>query len=142
RARLRFEEGKSADAVGDLIAALAMSRQVSLDGSLLGVLVGYANEARVNETLARYLLRLDAGVVRELRKRLDALPAGNLPATALRTCEENTLDWFIHKVKAQKDLGWLGGLMSERGDSPEKQAEKARAFLVACGGTTDGVLKF
>jgi hypothetical protein len=142
RARLRFEEGKSAEAVDDLIAALAMSRQVSLDGSLIGVLVGYANEARVNETLARYLPRLNTATLGGLKKRLDALPVGNRPATALRSCEENTLDWFIRKVKAQKDLAWLGGLMSERGDSLEKQAEKARAFVAACGGTTDGVLKF
>jgi hypothetical protein len=146
RARLRFEEGKNAEAVNDLIAAFAMSRQVSLDGSLIGLLVGYANEARVNDTVARYLPRLDAEAVRELKKRLDTLPAGNNPATALRTCEENTLDWFINKVKNQKEkdawLAWAGPLFSERGDSPEKRAEKGRAFLAACGGTTDGVLKF
>src|SRR5262245_33704987 len=42
RARVRFDEGRIDDALDDVMAAVTMGRHVSLDGTLIGVLVGYA----------------------------------------------------------------------------------------------------
>jgi hypothetical protein len=146
RARIRFEEAKNAEAIADLVAASAMGRQVSLDGSLIGVLVGYSIEARIGELLALQLPRLNATTIQDLRKRLAALPAGARPSVALRQCEEKTVGWFIRKVRATKDteslltfFTWVG--LSEGKDRGEA-GEKARAFLKECGGTAAGVVKY
>jgi hypothetical protein len=145
RARERFEEGGSAEAIDDMVAALTLGRHVSADGSLIGVLVGYSIEGRTNDAIALDLPKLDSGMIKNLKTRLDALPQGGTPAKALRTCEEKTLDWFIRKVKATKDkesllafLNWIG--ISEGKD--RDSGAKARAFLAECGGTAAGVIKF
>jgi hypothetical protein len=141
---MRFTEGKSAEAIEDLAAALTLGHHVSLDGSLIGVLVGYSIEARVNETLAAFLPRLDARLLADLKKRLDAVPAGNRPATAIRQCEENTLDWLIRRVKRAKDKESLITLLSFiglSGDKPGDANEKARAFVEKCGGSAEGIIK-
>jgi hypothetical protein len=147
RARLRFEEGRNREGIDDLLAALTLGRHVSLDGSLIGVLVGYSIENRINDALALYLPKLDAGTIKDLKKRLDALPAGGRPATGLRTCEEKTLDWFARKVKEAKDKDSLPTLLSPlfltEGKGKQRDLlEQGRAFLAACGGTREGVLKF
>jgi hypothetical protein len=145
RARMRFTEGQSTEAIEDLVAALTLGHHVSLDGSLIGVLVGYSIEARVYETLAAGLPRLDARLLANLKQRLDAVPAGNRPALAIRQCEENTLDWFSRRVKQAKDKESLVRLLSFLGVSegkPDEGNRKARAFIEECGGSAEGVLKF
>jgi hypothetical protein len=143
RARLRFAEGQSAAAVDDLIAALALGRHASRDGSLIMVLVGYAIEHQVGEALALNLPKLKTRAIKDLKKRLDALPPGGTPALAMRDAEIATLDWFIRKVKEAKDLkralAFLGPLCARKGESPEKVG---RDFLRKCGGTAKGVLQF
>jgi hypothetical protein len=145
RARLRFEASQSTKAIDDLFAALTLGRHVSLDGSLITVLVGYSIEHRVTNILAAHLPSLDAKTIKDLKVRLDALPASGSPAVALLTCEKETIDWFIRKIKEAKDqegliafLGWVG--ISEGKD--RDSGEKARAFLKECGGTAEGVIKF
>ena len=107
RARMRFEEGRRAEALDDIVAATRLGRQVSRDGSLIGVLVGYSIEGRMIDALALFLPKLDPGTIKDLKTRLDALPEGGNPATGLRACEEKTLDWFINKVKSAKDKDCL-----------------------------------
>ena len=145
RARIRFEEGHPAEALDDLLAAITMSRQVSLDGSLIGVLVGYSIEARMSETIALYLPKLKAETIKVLQKRLQALPAGARPAISLRICEENTLDWLIGKVKQTKDkeslvtfFNWVV-IKDEKNISADDSPSK---FVESCGGNAEGVIKF
>jgi hypothetical protein len=145
RGRLRFEAGQNAEAIDDLFAAMILGRQVSLDRSLLSVLVGYGIEQRATETLAAYLPRLDSKTTKELKTRLDALPPFGTISTGLMTCEKETMEWFIRKVKETKNkedllafLGWVG--ISEGKDRAD--GDKAGAFLQECGGTADGIIKF
>lgn len=149
RARLRFEDGRRAEAVDDVVAATSLGRQVSRDGSLIGVLVGYSIEGRTNDALALFLPGLDPGAVRALQARLDALPGGGNPAEGLLACEEKTLEWFIRKVKSAKDAEGLVALLAPfatPATRPEGKArdsaEAGRALLDQCGGTAAGVLKF
>ena len=148
RARLRFEAGRNAEALDDVVAAMTLGRHVSREGGFILLLVGYAIEARMGETLAAYLPRLDTKAVQGLKTRLDALPPFASQATALRTCEKETLDWFIREVKAAKDEERLLALLGFVGVSEGKEGGKrdvrgaARAFLRECGGTKEGVLKY
>jgi hypothetical protein len=138
RARMRFEAGQNAEALDDLVAAMTMGRHLSREGINIMVLLGYGIEHRTSEALARYLPRLNAGMLKDLKKRLDALPPGGSPATSLRIEEKCALDWLIRKAKGAKDKDSLLALLREFGESPEKN----RAILEQCGGTADGVVKF
>jgi hypothetical protein len=145
RGRLRFEAGKSAVAIDELLDAMTLGRHVSKDRSIITGLVAYNIEHRAIEILARYLPRLDAKTMADLRTRLEALPPFGSQATALLTSERESLNWFIRRVKETKDkesllsfLSWVG--ISEGVD--RDSGEKARAFLEACGGTAEGVIKF
>src|ERR1700683_3607087 len=64
RARMRFEESHSQQAMDDLMDAMTLSRHISLDGSLISILVGYAIDGHVSELLASDLPKLNAEMVR------------------------------------------------------------------------------
>src|SRR5262249_38901777 len=146
RARMRFEEGRNAEAITDLVDALTMARHVSLDGSLIGVLVGYNGENRVNEAIALHLPKLKPEAIKEPQKRLAAVPQGNRPAAGLRICEERTVVWFIRKVKESKSNEQLLTFFTEMGLADGKTQEaatiKTSDFLKECGGNAAGVAKF
>jgi hypothetical protein len=149
RARMRFADGHGAEAIDDIVAAQTLGRQVSRDGSLIGVLVGYSIEARTDDALALYLPELERGPIKDLKTRLAALPEGGNPVVGLRACEEKTLEWFIHKVKAAKDkeslvavLAPFAVLAAEPEGRARDSAERGRVLLDQCGGTASGVRKF
>ena len=71
RIRLRFEEGKTAEAVDDAVDALTLGRHVSRDGTLIAVLVGIAIDAGVTDTLAADLPKLDKAELKKLAARLE-----------------------------------------------------------------------
>jgi hypothetical protein len=145
RARLRFEEGKNAEAVDDILAAMTLGRYLSQDGVLILLLLSYGIEQHLIETLALYLPNLDAKTIKILKTRLDALPPGTSPAASMRYEEQFTMDWLARKIKDTKDreslLNFLGALSARRGDLPEKNRERGREFLQKCGGTPEAMLK-
>jgi hypothetical protein len=138
RARLRFEEGHNAEALEDLVAAMTLGRHASAHGLNIMLLVGHGIERRVSETLAAYLPRLSARTLTELKARLDALPPGGTPATALPLEEKFDVDWLERKLKGMKDQASLSAFAGEIYNTPEK----SRAFLEECGGTAEGMLRF
>ncbi|MFL5338870.1 MAG: hypothetical protein ACJ8F7_01785 [Gemmataceae bacterium] len=145
RARLEFEQGKIAEAVDDVLAGLAMARHVSDNGVFIQLVVGYGIEHRMIETLALFIPRLDAQAIKSLKARLDALPSGGNPVSAMAFEVKACPDWLERKLKEAKTpdeaLAFISGLMLQQGDSPKKGPEKSRAFLQECGGTAEGVLK-
>jgi hypothetical protein len=149
RARIRFADGRGAEAIDDIVAARTMGRQVSRDGSLIGVLVGYSIDARTQDALALYLPELGRGPIKDLKTRLDALPEGGNPVVGLSACEEKTLDWFIHKVKSAKDKGSLVATLTpfavlaiEGKARVGDPVAEGRALLDKFGGSATNVLKF
>jgi hypothetical protein len=144
RARISFEEGRTQAAVDDIVAALTLGRQVSRDGTLIGVVTGYGIETHANETLASGLPKLDAKMLAVLKSRLAALPPGSRPALAMREAEETFLDWLARKVKATKDAAELQKLVIDQGlvaGTAQEQVAKARALVEACGGTAAGLVQ-
>jgi hypothetical protein len=138
RARMRFEAGEAASAIEDIVAAMTMGRHLARDGLNIMVLVGYGIDQRAGEVLARYLPQLSETTVKELKKRLDALPSGGSPATSVKFEEKCALDWLIRRAKEAPGRESLLALVSDYGQGPEK----CRAFLEACGGTAEGVIRF
>jgi hypothetical protein len=92
----------------------------------------------MSETLALNLPKLNAELIKDLKKRLDALPPGGSLATGVR--EEQLLETgcFVRQVKEAKDPGSLLVVMGRLRGS----AEEGRGLLKDCGGTQAGVLKF
>ncbi len=144
RAGLRFQARHNVEAMEDIVAAMSLGRHVSQEGGFIPLLMGYAIEHRMGETLARFLPKLDPTLIKILQARLDALPPFASQSKALMTCEKESMDWFIRKVKETKDresllafLGWIG--ISEGKD--RDKGSKALAFLQECGGTAEGVIR-
>src|SRR5262249_3618896 len=133
------------EAIDDILAAMTLGRHVSQEGVLMLTLVGYASDHRLGEALALHLPRLNAETLKDLKARLDALPPSGAPARGLRYEEKFWLDWCGRKVKEAKDRESLLALLALASQEPEGQGgdakERARAFLEACGGNADGVLK-
>ena len=68
RARIRFEDGHNAEAIEDIVDAMTLGRHVSQDGCLITVLFHYVIEHRMSETLALYLPKLDAEMIKASRR--------------------------------------------------------------------------
>jgi hypothetical protein len=146
RARLRFQEGKNADAIEDIVAAMTLARHISRDGTLDSLRASHAIERRMGEALAMNLPKLDAKTIQDVSKRLHSLPPSGSVATATVRMEEALLNWIVGEVKEAKDqeslLAFLSQLCGWKSEPPEKNREKARAFLAECGGTAEGVLRY
>jgi hypothetical protein len=140
---MEFAEGHPQAGVDDLVAALALGRQVSLDGSLIAVLVGYAVEVNAGATLAANLPRLNAEQLRDLQGRLKSLPPGGRPATAMKDTEENFVTWIAGKVSGTKNIDELLDALINMGvfGNESDRLSKAQAVIDACGGTKEGFLK-
>jgi hypothetical protein len=146
RARMRFEGGQSAAAIDDIVAGMTLGRYISLTGTNIMLLTGYAIEHRMIDTLAVYLPKLEPKTLTDLKTRLAAIPVGMTAGAALGTEEKYFLDWFIRVVKKAKDNKSLLAELAFIDVAPEGGApgsgDKARAFVEECGGTVEGVLRF
>jgi hypothetical protein len=143
RARLRFDEGRNAEAVQDLLDAMTLSRHITLEGVNIMLIWGYSLENRVSQTLALYLPKLSAGMIKDLKRRLDALPRSETLAAALRIEEKCIEVSVVRKVKEAKDKESLLAFLTQMLESEGRtDTEKGRAFLEACGGTADGVIGY
>jgi hypothetical protein len=138
RARLRFEAGRDAAAVDDIVAALALGRQVSRDGYLVSILVRYVIEDRMSQTLATHLPVLSTAMLKDLKTRLAALPQGGSTATAARDEEKAGVDWLVRTAKDAerrvKDGEDQKAVLASRGGVLDE-------FIEKCGGTLAGVIK-
>jgi hypothetical protein len=144
RARVRLEAGQKGEAVDDLVAALALDRHISQGGLVIETVFGYSLENRVGETLAICLPKLDATTIKDLKTRLNALPAAGNPAKAMHNEELSCIDWFIREAQKTKDQEALHALVQPFFVSEGKVRdfpEKARAFVEECGGDKEGVIK-
>jgi hypothetical protein len=140
---MRFEEGKSGEAIDDIVAAITLARHLTQDGTLVVMLLGYNMEPRMSELLAVYLPKLEPSAIKALKTRIDALPPGGRPAQAMNL-EQRDMEWFVQKIKDAKDENELLELLSlvaaPEGSGPRRQ-EASRALLKECGGTAEGVVK-
>jgi hypothetical protein len=145
RARMRSEAGQGAEAIDDIVAGMILGRHSSLAGTNIMLLAGYSVEHRMIGALALLLPKLDPKMIPALKRRLAAIPEGMTSAEALATEERYFLDWFIRTVKKAKDkeglLAVLAFMNHEPEGGPRASGDKARAFVEACGGSIEGVVR-
>jgi hypothetical protein len=138
RARARFEEGKSAEAVDDVLAAMTMGRHLSGDGTLIGVLVACAIEQMGTVTLAAYLPKLDKEALRDLSARIEKLPPAATMADGILMAEQGVVDYIEQQVRGMSKEQ----LVAYSTTLENNDKEKGRAFVEGCGGSAEGVIKF
>ncbi len=81
---------------------MTLARHISFDRSVTTGLVGYNFEHRAIEVLAHDLPKLDPKTIKELKRRIGALPPFGSQAAALLTSEKDSLDWFVRQIRARK----------------------------------------
>src|SRR5712692_4624969 len=85
RARLRFRDADIPGGMGDVLAAIAAARHLSVDGSLASVLFAYKLEKAIIAVLAQNLHGFSPAQLNELTSNLDALPKGSSLGTAFES---------------------------------------------------------
>src|SRR5207302_3272119 len=143
RIRLRFEEGRNAEALDTALDLIKLGRDASKGGTIIAVLVGIAIESSTEEAVAANLPRTNAAQLKDFSGRWHKLPPmGTIAAAMLVGEERGFLIWFIREVEKCKDddalLKLLTAILTEPG---KDSAAEAKAFLAACGGTKEGVRK-
>jgi hypothetical protein len=105
RARIALADGRPADSLDDLLAALTLGRQVA-DSIMICLLVDHNVEANAIEALGLLLPKLDAAAVKRISDYLDKLPPAATIEQTLVTEQEHFVGWGIRKLK---DLERAGG---------------------------------
>jgi len=97
RAEYYFQQGEIDLAVDDLVTALTLGRHVSVDGSLMEVLVQMSISRLAQEVLVKNLYRLDRAQLLRLQEKLADLPPRQTVAQAF-TEEKGSVDWMENRV--------------------------------------------
>ncbi|HEY1375245.1 MAG TPA: hypothetical protein VGF55_00535, partial [Gemmataceae bacterium] len=105
RARIALADGRPADGVDNLLAALTLGRHVA-DPIMICLLVDLNIELNAGDAIGLLLPKLDVTTVKRVADRLDALPAAATVEQTLVTEREHFVGWGIRRLK---DLEQAGG---------------------------------
>jgi hypothetical protein len=155
RAMWALQEGRQADARDDLVACLALGRNTSRDGILIGALVQLAIENIVTSTVAENFHQFSPEILKQLSDGFASAPARGTMAVCIPMEKTSFLGWFLRKGRnvqqenpgnEAKTLAEMHNIIafleiSEEGDSQPAQTNLWERTLKAAGGTSDGVLK-
>jgi len=137
RARLRFRDGDTPGALGDVLAAIAAARHLSVDGSLASVLFAYKLENAVAAILAQNLHGFSPAQLNELSTKLDALPKGFSLGTALESEKLGRND-LLTASQGAKDRDDLIGRLVNKIPVLQSKPELAREIVDGCGSSVVG----
>jgi hypothetical protein len=142
-----LQNGNEAEARDDLLAGLALGRNVSKNSTLISVLVELAIESIVNTTVAENFHRFSPKMLQQLADGFAAAPARGTVAACAPT-EKLLHNWKVARIEelrkqypgnnaaAMEALHQL--VRSPNLDSRDKDWEQ---LTNAAGGTLDGVIK-
>jgi hypothetical protein len=154
RAMWHLQHGDQAAARDDLLAAFVLARNASRDGTVIGALVQYADEAIVFATVAGNFGQFAPETLQQLEAGFEAAPVPGTMAAAILTEKSNHVAWVMNKIgqlQPQNPENEATLLAAIRNDKELAQLENcgdnpATNFwpraLAAAGGTRDGLLKF
>jgi len=138
RARLNFEDlyGHPLGSIEDLKAALWLARDVSSDGTILGVLNCYGIEQRITSALSTYLNDLNEPTLKTLQDRLSKLPRAASLGPLFRKMEHIKIDQIAHDVRHRADDALPDYFLFFHAD-----LDASTNFVKACGGTSEEILR-
>jgi hypothetical protein len=152
RVMWELQHNQQTEARDDLLAAMALARNLSRDGTLISVLVQIAMEAMASSTVAENFGRFSPETLQQFIDGLDALPARGTVAASMRTEKLSFDDWLVRKIVEikQESAGDETKAMAaihklvvgmEGGDEADKnRSDIWTRVLTASGGTSDGFL--
>ena len=126
RAHLRFQQGRPAAAIDDLMDTMTLGRHVASDGVLVSLLVDFAIERQTIGVAARHLGELKPLQLDEFAARLDRLPAATTMRRAMETERECLLETFIRDLSgpnAKEKMAWI---VKEIGGSKDPNVKDLR----------------
>jgi hypothetical protein len=97
--RRHFEEGRSAEAMDDLVDVLTLARHLSSDQTMIAMLVQFVIEWTGHQTAAQYLDRLKPKELAALALRLDKLPPSATLRASIDLENEHMVGWLIKQIK-------------------------------------------
>jgi len=104
RARLALADGHPAEAIDDILSVFALGRHIA-DPIMVSLLVDYSLEQNAIDAVALMLPKLDAGALRRVAERLDALPTAGTLEQTLVTERDYFSAWAIRWLKEQEKSG-------------------------------------
>ena len=159
-ARLRvmwsLQQGRSSDAIDDLVAAFALARNAACDGTLISALVQIAGESAVCATVAENFYQFSPNALARLLEGLDSAPPRGTVAACIPLEQVCFRDWFLGRIADlqqqfpgddAKVMAGIHEMFTGTLDVPgEGQPAQARTdhweqVLQASGGTSAGVVK-
>jgi hypothetical protein len=156
-ARLRamwfLQRGQPAEAAQDLIAAFALARNTSRDGTLVSVLVQIAAENILCAAVAENYHQLPAETLKQIADGFDAAPVRATVADCIVTERALFHDWLKSKIlELQKENAGdevktmaalrelIEGTQGGEGDTSQARLNFWDRVLKASGGTSAGIM--
>lgn len=150
RVQWHLQNGREADACEDLLAALALARNASRDGTLISILVQIASEWIDCSTIAANFGRFSPETLKKLAEGMDGPPARRTVAECLGTEKVLFLDWTRNKILELQqqypgdDAKVMEGIhqIFDGFQGPQEDSAKVwQRVIDAAGGTSEGMLK-
>jgi len=140
RARIRFRDRDAQGALEDIVAGLAASRHLSLDGSIASVLIAYKLENTLAGILALNLSRLSPSQLHELTMQLDALPSGSTLQKAIED-EKVARNGLLVISDGAKSRDQLIERLLEMAPYLGSNRPLVSEIVDGCGGSVSGFVK-
>jgi hypothetical protein len=140
RARIRFRDRDAQGAVEDIVAGLAASRHLSLDGSIASVLIADKLGNMLVEILEHNLNLLSTSQLRELIMRMDALPAGSTLEQAIED-EKVARNALLQISGGAKSRDQLIDRLLQMAPFLDSNRALASEIVDGCGGSVTGFVK-
>jgi hypothetical protein len=145
-----LQNGREVDACEELLAAFALARNASRDGTLISVLVQIASEAINCSTIAANFGQFSPETLKKLGEGMDGPPTRRTVAECLPTEKAMFLDWTRSKILELRqqypgdDAKVMEAVRQLFGSFENPQEDSAKVWqriIDAAGGTSEGMLK-
>jgi hypothetical protein len=131
RSRMNYDLGPALGTLADLEAGLWLAREVSADGTILGLMNCYGIEQRMTSVLATYVSALNEPTLKALQGRLSKLPRAASLGLLFQRAEHIKIDRIISDIRNRSGDTLVEYFVFFHGDQ-----ERSRSFVQACGGTS------
>jgi hypothetical protein len=148
--RWALEGGRQAEARDDLLAALALGRNLSRDGLGISAAVQFSIEALVASAVAENFYQFSPQTLEQIVAGLDAAPARGTIAGSIPTAKYLKCDWYLKKIhefqqqnpgNESKVLDSIRELFRRSAASEEDKTDLPERLISKAGGTVDGVIR-